>query len=303
MGYPVSVASPPLSWKGLRTVPNFAELGIPFPLFEADVRNASDYKGLATCVLCGQTRVHCFGVNEVIVPCSHCDCDMAFDTRQDEQMTCPRCGVTHMLPALPRDQYRKILVCYACLRAGRAAFDHDTIVGMVAWEHVQAGHTLELPVEPEPEPDRQARPPTLLADGTSVMLPIGPEGPLYAGPAARQGFEHVVVARRPFGPGGPELDWEAVRVPQVHLVELLRTPSYSTWQGERWLICCLQPMVYVGEWTAHDFEQYAGAGKGRALFDAIVPDTFDGLWGNGSAGIYVFRCTACGRLDCHWDLD
>ncbi len=296
-------------------MPTFAELGIPFPLFEADVRHATGYVGLATCVLCGQTRAHCFGVDEVILPCTKCDRDIAFDTEPDKRMTCPRCGAVQRLPALPRDQYRHILVCYACLRAGRAAFDHNTVVGIVAWESAQAGHALEMPFEPKPEtePDREAHPPILLADGTSLLLPterdagalfpIGPKGPLYAAPAAWYGFEHVVVARRPFEPGGPDMDWEAVHVPQVQLLELLRTPTYGTWQGEHWLVCCQQPMVYLGEWTPQDFEQYAGAGKGRALFDVVVPDAVDWLWGHGGAGIYVFRCAACGRLDCHWDFD
>lgn len=62
-------------------------------------------------------------------------------------------------------------------------------------------------------------------------------------------------------------------------------------------------MVYLGDWKAGDFEQYAGAGKGRALFETVVPDVFNGLWGDGGAGIYVFRCPACGRLDSHWDQD
>ncbi len=90
------------------------------------------------------------------------------------------------------------------------------------------------------------------------------------------------------------MDWEAVRVPQAHLVELLQTPSYSTWQGENWLFCCQQPMVYLGAWTADDFERHAGEGKGRALFDVVVPDAVEWLWHHGGASIYVFRCPACG---------
>jgi hypothetical protein len=160
-----------------------------------------------------------------------------------------------------------------------------------------------MPFEPDPEPDREARPPILLADGTTWMLPLGPKRPLYAAPAARYGFEHLVVAHKPFEPGGRDLDWEAVRVPQVHLMELLRTPAYGTWQGEHWLFCCQQPMVYLGDWSPQDFEQYAGVGKGRALFDVVVPDAVDWLWGHGGAGIYVFRCVACGRLDGHWDFN
>jgi hypothetical protein len=35
-----------------------------------------------------------------------------------------------------------------------------------------------------------------------------------------------------------EEGWTAARLPRETLFELLRTPTYSTWQGERWLFCC-----------------------------------------------------------------
>ena len=47
----------------------------------------------------------------------------------------------------------------------------------------------------------------------------------------------------------PEDDWYGVRVPSEYLFELLRTPTYQTWQGERWLFCCKRPMTYIGEWA------------------------------------------------------
>jgi uncharacterized protein CbrC (UPF0167 family) len=263
-------------------MPTFAELGIPFPLYQADIGHAKGYyAGLADCALCGQTRAHCFAVDELILPCIRCDREMAFNTRSDKQVSCPHCDTTQPPLAAPRDQYRHILVCYACLRAGRAAFAHDTVVGIVTWEPAQAGHTLEMPVKPEPEPQEAH----------------------YAASASQYGFEHVIVARKPWESGGPDMDWEAVRVPQPLLMELLRTPSYSTWQGEHWLFCCKQPMVYLGDWGPADFEQYAGAGNGRALFETVAPDTDYWLWGHGGAGIYVFRCRACGRLDSHCDFD
>jgi uncharacterized protein UPF0167 len=171
------------------------------------------------------------------------------------------------------------------------------------WEPAQAGHTLEMPVKPKPEPDLVERPPVLLADGSSIMLPIEPERSPYTDSAIQYGFEHVIVARKPWEPGGPDMDWEAVRVPQAYLMELLRTPTYSTWQGEYWLFCCQRPMVYLGDWGPADFERYAGEGNGRALFETVAPDTDYWLWGHGGSGIYVFRCPACGRLGCHCDFD
>lgn len=38
----------------------FAELGIPFPLFEAPTSEASDYVGLSSCRLCEVKSRHCF---------------------------------------------------------------------------------------------------------------------------------------------------------------------------------------------------------------------------------------------------
>jgi uncharacterized protein CbrC (UPF0167 family) len=284
-------------------MPTFAELGIPFPLFEADVRDASGYVGLATCVLCGQTRVYCFHVDEIVLPCTTCDREMAWSTWLDEQTTCLRCDTTQPLLALPRDESRQIRVCYACVRDGRATMRKDTVLGMVAWEPAQASHTLAMPVEADAEPDHEAPPPVVLTDGTSVMLPSEPKRSRDEEAAARYGFELVIVARKPFERGGPDMDWKAVRVPREQLMELLRTPAYGTWQGERWLFCCQQPMVYLGDWHPEDFERYAGAGKGRALFEELASDYDHWLWGHGGAGIYVFRCAACGRLDCHCDFD
>ncbi|MEO6811656.1 MAG: CbrC family protein, partial [Isosphaeraceae bacterium] len=43
-------------------------------------------------------------------------------------------------------------------------------------------------------------------------------------------FERVLVS--------PEEDWYGARIPAEHLWELLRTPSFHSWQGERWLFCC-----------------------------------------------------------------
>jgi hypothetical protein len=50
----------------------FADLGIPFLLFEAPTDEPSDYAGLATCRLCGGRNRHCFelGIGDaLILPC------------------------------------------------------------------------------------------------------------------------------------------------------------------------------------------------------------------------------------------
>jgi hypothetical protein len=50
----------------------FAYLGIPFPLFEAPAKEASEYKSLGRCKLCGTGQVHCFKAHDVVDPCPQC---------------------------------------------------------------------------------------------------------------------------------------------------------------------------------------------------------------------------------------
>jgi uncharacterized protein CbrC (UPF0167 family) len=103
-------------------------------------------------------------------------------------------------------------------------------------------------------------------------------------------------------PIDPDEEWYGVRMPQEHLFELLRTPTFDTWQGERWLFCCKGPMVYIGEWShlAHD----------QALFDQVVDpaeEMKDWIWEaisrNAGVCLYVFRCQTCGRFLSTYDMD
>lgn len=102
-----------------------------------------------------------------------------------------------------------------------------------------------------------------------------------------------------------EDDWVAARVPEEHLMELVRTPTYSTIQGDQWQFCCRRPMTFIGEWDRDDFDRNAPDGNGKAFFQEIVQDVVDGLWEDelhDETGIYVFRCKQCGRLTAHWDI-
>lgn len=99
--------------------------------------------------------------------------------------------------------------------------------------------------------------------------------------------------------------WLAARVERDWLFELVRTPSYSTWQGEQWQFCCQRPMIYLGAWTSADFDAHAPDGDGRALFAQTIPDASDALWTgrlHDVAGVYVFRCPQCASLKGHWDM-
>lgn len=98
--------------------------------------------------------------------------------------------------------------------------------------------------------------------------------------------------------------WAGARLPREVMAELLRTPSYPTRQGERWLFCCKRPMVYVGTWGRGEFARNAPDGDGRALFARIVPECWPGMWEDhcgDRTSHYVFKCRRCGGLRSHWD--
>ncbi|MFL5734539.1 MAG: CbrC family protein [Chloroflexia bacterium] len=104
-----------------------------------------------------------------------------------------------------------------------------------------------------------------------------------------------------------EEEWTQARVPRELLFELVRSPNYDTWQGEKWQFCCRRPMIYVGKWGQQDFESHDPNGDGRALFLSIVDGAHDGLWNDSErsyeVGTYVFRCPVCGKKKAHWDWD
>jgi len=68
-------------------------------------------------------------------------------------------------------------------------------------------------------------------------------------------------------PGG----WLQVRLPKETLCELTRTPSFVTWQGDRWLFQGGHPMIYVGEWKKGDFEAHAPSGmRPEEFFTGVI---------------------------------
>ncbi len=101
-------------------------------------------------------------------------------------------------------------------------------------------------------------------------------------------------------------DWVRVKLPAEVMFELLRTPGYLTWQGERWQFCCQQPMVYQGPWKRDDFLNNAPDGDGRSCFERIVQGGTGEFWDQGFSdctGFYVFKCRKCQALVAHWDVD
>lgn len=237
----------------------FAQLGIPFPLFEAPAEDSSDYAGLNHCCFCGKADQQCFSLGigaDVLLPCPRCGNINALKADDREDVGCRSCGATvHW--TLP--DFENLVICYQCLRQGRAAITKDTVLGMVTWELVLEGITHGRPG------------------------------------LKRTDFELVRT----------DSDWIRAKVPQEYLQELIRTPTYSTIQGDQWQFCCRRPMVFVGRWEREHFNSNAADGNGRKLFDSVIQNPIDGLWEDNLhdvTGIYVFRCTQCNRTTAHWDI-
>lgn len=227
----------------------FADLGIPFPLFEAPVDEASEYAGPGHCFACGSEQPHCFDLGigaAVILPCPDCGKTNGLDADDGEDGSCRSCRAIVPFPEVAGNT---LVICYACLRAGQAALTKDTTAGMLSWE-----------------------------EALDAAAPSD---------SAAESQQH-----------GADDHPEA-------LPELLRTPGYVSIQGERWELCCERPMIYLGQWTQAEFDAAAPDGDGQALFDDIVQEPEDDLWEDDlhdSAGIYVFRCGACGRKTANWDV-
>jgi len=119
-------------------------------------------------------------------------------------------------------------------------------------------------------------------------------------PHARRGATHGLPA---------DDEWHEGAAPAAALMELVRTPSYLTWQGERWPFHCDDVMQYLGRWGRADFAAAAPDGDDAALALAVVglgPDEIVGLGetpDEGGISAYVFRCRHCPRLGGGWDCD
>jgi hypothetical protein len=90
-----------------------------------------------------------------------------------------------------------------------------------------------------------------------------------------------------------DLDPEAAK-------ELSRTPEYSTWQGESWLVCCKRPMVFTGAPDPSIDAKTLAAMLGTNEADAATK--VDQLQ-RDAISVYTFRCASCGKRRAHWDMD
>lgn len=100
----------------------------------------------------------------------------------------------------------------------------------------------------------------------------------------------------------------ARQVDTAALEELLRTPKYETWQGERWLFCCKRPMVFIGPMREPLLERLRESEQTQEEVVAKLLQleareahkrTAEVL--KGKIAMYVFRCASCKKHRAHWD--
>lgn len=237
----------------------FAEMGTPFPLFEAPIADAVDFVPDGRCSFCGGTHPACFALgigSALVLKCMSCGKENGLDAGDRCDGSCHACDGGVTFPPIPEE---RILCCYQCLRAGKAAITKDTEFGMISFDQVVEGLT-------------------------------------HGVPGLKQNEFEIVET---------DSGWNRVRLPQQMMLELVRTPTYATIQGERWQFCCQRPMIFVGSWSRADFTARAPHGGGQKFFNAVVQDVVPGLWEDrlhDETGVYVFRCSTCRRLTAHWDL-
>ena len=108
----------------------------------------------------------------------------------------------------------------------------------------------------------------------------------------------------PIDPRFPDEKWFSVRVAPEHLQELIRTPRYNTWQGERWLFCCQRPSAFLGSVPTELVFKGQPPSLG-AISEWLEAPNWEATASNkyGSHTCYLFRCVKCGRIQYHDDCD
>ena len=245
----------------------FAEIGIPFRLYDAPIETCSDFVGRGDCSICGRTDQYIFAVgigDYLIVSCDNCGQINGLNCSDKKDGVCPNCSAIVAWP-LSREQ---VLVCYDCLRKGRVHLTQDTELGMITWENAQSGWTHGIPGHSENN------------------FPV----------RSHSEFDPMTQGN---------VTWYQYALPRDDMEELGRTPTFSSWQGERWLLHCERFMTYIGEPLARPQNQTS-----PEIIEAIKLILAKGGWEfsleqawNSSVCVYLFRCEICGALDGYDDVD
>jgi uncharacterized protein len=103
---------------------------------------------------------------------------------------------------------------------------------------------------------------------------------------------------------GDERDPPAAEMDEVEQ----RTPGFDAWQGNYWFACCGHTCVFLGDADADDLQaRWAAAvptiiANAEGAFDA-PEELIDALEAGDSVGVFVFRCSHCGKLGGYIDLE
>ena len=83
-----------------------------------------------------------------------------------------------------------------------------------------------------------------------------------------------------------------------------RTPGYSSWQGEHWLVCCNDYCAFIkpiGAKELHDMKIFQEVTEEYAKKYNLPYDDFEDLSETGSPGGYLFQCLHSKKH--HLDVD
>lgn len=127
---------------------------------------------------------------------------------------------------------------------------------------------------------------------------------IHDGSAAKEGITFNDATIYPCFPDTSQLPPD-----DAELVEQ-RTPGFTTWQGNYWLMCCGRACVYRGEVEPGDLaSRWASVipslFEGQELSEDTQQLILDGLEVEdcASPAAYVFECQVCHRLLGYWDCD
>lgn len=98
--------------------------------------------------------------------------------------------------------------------------------------------------------------------------------------------------------GGPFVSPPHEHVSDEAILELPRTPIFSTWQDLDWPVHHEDFMAYLGIWGPKDFEQFERSGEGRNLYLEMVNSAWYDLWPESEEPLFgeniiAFQCLHC----------
>lgn len=158
--------------------------------------------------------------------------------------------------------------CYGCFRKALGKSVIDTEFGAVTKEFASKGFTHGIPIS---------------------------DTGRYA--------EHKLTPHTDFDPDA-DSDWYHFHIDAGYLNELIRTPSYHTWQGETWLFCCSRPMVFRGLIPADALDPAGSTIVSQVGSFLDAPNWEITVPVNKLGHTYcAFSCESCGQVRYHEDMD